>query len=346
MPALYVIREDGEYRIVGAGPDGYEGIAGIVLDLVESGNIKDAQWWLDKILDDIKDDSDFGIRAFRGVWSGVTEEGRGQAAIRKAAAVLLAMSGDEKSIQTLEQLRAKETGALERVQLDKAIAESMAKTKKWADLITVARKISTSNTKLFQDAAFRYFIRGAIGFGNWKELDSTAQEKLKTNAAGNPINDDAIRAQMMAKAALGDSAAAAASAKKLLESRTVTSRDHSLVAWTQIASGTVDAGIVDKLKEQIPKVGPRPTASGLQYAIPLVKVLLQKTDEAQQEFVGLLGRSNEARLSPISWITYAWICRQYGFEGEYQSALEKSRSARSEADPDVQWALYLLNKGR
>jgi hypothetical protein len=215
----------------------------------------------------------------------------------------------------------------------------MLKTKKWAELITIAKRINSSSTKLFEEAAFRYVIKGAIGSKNWRELDAAAQEKIKINAT----NEDAIRAQMMAKAALGDSTAAAASAKKLLDSRLVTARDQTLVAWTQIASGAVDASILDKVKQQIPTAGPRPTASGLQYVMPLAMLALKRTDEAQQDFVGLIGRSNESRLSPISWITYGRICQQYGFENEYQAALEKSRSARREEDTDAQWALFLLN---
>jgi len=68
--------------------------------------------------------------------------------------------------------------------------------------------------------------------------------------------------------------------------------------------------LLDKIKQQAPKVGPRPSTSSLQYALPFTTLVEKKTDEAQQEFIGLLGRSSEARLSPISWIIYGKICQQ------------------------------------
>ena len=51
FPPMFVIKEDGRYRIIGSGPEGWEGIGRLVLDLLAQKNVKAAQWWLDKVVE-------------------------------------------------------------------------------------------------------------------------------------------------------------------------------------------------------------------------------------------------------------------------------------------------------
>jgi hypothetical protein len=106
---MYVIREDGKYKLLGSPPDGLELIGELALELLEKGDTRGAQWWLDKVVANIEPRSDgTGMPAVHALWSGVTPESRGPAAIRLASASLIgAGTGNAKAVQTLQEARAK-----------------------------------------------------------------------------------------------------------------------------------------------------------------------------------------------------------------------------------------------
>ena len=51
LPALFVVKENGGYKLLVGGPGGTEGMGYLVLELLEQKNIKAAHWWLDQLVD-------------------------------------------------------------------------------------------------------------------------------------------------------------------------------------------------------------------------------------------------------------------------------------------------------
>ena len=55
---MYVIREDGKYRVAGIAPDGPEVVGEVVLELLGKNDIKGAQWWMNRVVAGVEPRSD------------------------------------------------------------------------------------------------------------------------------------------------------------------------------------------------------------------------------------------------------------------------------------------------
>jgi hypothetical protein len=333
--SVFVIREDGKYKLIGFPPDEMAIVGELVLELLGKNDLKAAQWWLDQCVRtaDARPDGT-GRPAVHGLWSGVTAASRGPNAIRIAAAALIgAGTGKASAIQTLQDARSKAPLALDKAQIDKALCEAFSKAKKWDELMAAGKRMQSF--KNFSEEGFRYFIRGASGAGNWKEMEVEARKRFDEN----PSNTFAGRSVAIAKTRQGDIAGAAELARKMSEKTGADLTEHLFVAWHEMLTGKPEQKSVDKLKKAGEKAGDNPLYHS---TLAMLQAKTGGVDDAQQSFK--IGIKNAAlgTVSPLSWAAYGELCQQYGFPDEAQSALSQIREPKSDDDGLVGWVLPLL----
>jgi tetratricopeptide (TPR) repeat protein len=326
LPTMYVIPEDGKYRLLGlAGPLGMKALADLVLDLLSKNDLKGAQWWLDKVTHffEVRLDGT-GTQAINALWSGVTPELRGPAAIRVAAASLMgAGTGNEKAVQTLQEARLKAPTAVEKAAVDKAICESLLKASSWTALMEAAKRLEAS--KIYSEEGFRFYIKGASGAWKWPELESEAKARFQ----GNPKNSAAARAVALALARQGNWTGAAEWAHKSEDP--VSAAEASLVlAWSSILAGKPDQTALVELKKAT-------FGQSYRYTQAMLEASLLRPDEAVQTLMAAIGSRDYHRLDPAVWIAYSRICEQYGFPAEAGAALAKARNSEHEGDELSAW---------
>jgi transglutaminase-like putative cysteine protease/tetratricopeptide (TPR) repeat protein len=335
MPPMYTIKEDDGYRFIAAGQDGLEGIGKLVLELVDQKAIKDAQWWLDKVAETVDARSDgTGRPAFVALWSGTTEQLRGPAAIRIAAASLIASSTkDDASVEVLQQARPKAPTALERAQVDKAICEGLAKSARWEDLVVAARRLGTLKT--FSEESFRYLVKGLTGAGRWKELETEALKR----AADNSRNMAAMRAVVTAKLRLGDTTGAMEWVRKITGSDAADEEEREFAAWSEMAAGKANAASLGALQKSQEKVSAKPAH---QYVVAMMQAVLNMPEDAQQTLMQGLVREDYDGLGAAAWAAYGKICDQYGFPEDATEAYARARSVAAKNQDAAAQVLPLI----
>src|SRR5439155_7430114 len=178
FPAVYVAREGGEFRILGYAGN-LSNIGELVLELLESGKITIAQWWLDTVVADLRQGSGLGIGmpAARLLWSGVKPETRGPDAVRLSAASLIGRdSPSQKAIQILQEARARSMDRVERSQIDLALCEGLEKAEQWKELLAVARRLAEN--PLFAGDGFHFIVEAAKALRQWEVLKEEARTRL------------------------------------------------------------------------------------------------------------------------------------------------------------------------
>uniref|UniRef100_Q01QZ8 Uncharacterized protein n=1 Tax=Solibacter usitatus (strain Ellin6076) TaxID=234267 RepID=Q01QZ8_SOLUE len=327
MPAMYTIKEDGQYRLIGSAPEGWEGIGRLLLELADQRKVKDAQWWLDKVVESAEARKDgTGRPAVVGLWSGTTEQLRGSAAIRTSAASLIASSiKDDASLAILQEARAKAPTAVERAQVDKAICEGLAKAGRWEDLVVAARRLGA--VKTFSEESFRYLIKGLAGARKWKELETEALKR----AADNAKNLAAMRAVVLAKVRLGDNAGAVEWIRKITGDNAADREEQEFGAWYLMVAGKASSESLTALQKSREKGSREP---GYQYVLAMMQAVLNMPDEAQQTLMQGVVRDDYGRLSAAAWAVYGKICDQYGFPDDAADAYGRARTSAGK-DPEV-----------
>jgi hypothetical protein len=335
---FWVVREDGEYRLIGVPPLALEGIGALVLELLEKKDLKAAQWWLDDVAAKLEPASDgTGRPALTGLWSGVTEEARGPAAIRIAAATMIgASNGADSARTTLEQARIKAPTEMEKTQIDKAICETLAAAKKWNDLMVAAARLQTS--RHFQEEGFRFYMKAATRAEKWKALETAALKKLETNAD----HVQAMQSVVLAKAKQGDWAGAAQWAKKLSAHKFAGVDEQIYVAWFTMARGAADTNALEALKKAKALTGSDRKHS---YALGMMQAILGMADDAQAALSQAIGGDEIDALPAAAWAIHGKVCAQYGFSNCATSALEKARQlAQPKKDDELIWISTVVEK--
>ncbi len=333
FPAVYVIREGGQYRIL-ASNDSPGAVGKLVLDLLQKNDIKGAQWWLDTVVAQLTSEEDgTGYPAVRSLWSGLTPATRGPRDIELAASSMIGRdSGSETALRILRQVRAKAATDLERAQIDKAICETLRAARNWPELMVAAKRLSTS--KAFPEEGFRYAVQAAAGVRNWTELEALAQQRLKSN----PENVTALRAVVIGRTFEGNRTGAAEATEKVLTLSFAGTEERLFEAWGAMLGGRADQKLLTKLKEE----RSLPDKDSF-YTLAMLQAVLKMPEDAQQS----LNKAIELEYSPDpdvrAWVIYGKVCEQYGFAKEAAAAFSRAKSALHD-DEQAEWALALISR--
>jgi Flp pilus assembly protein TadD len=336
MPAIFVVREDGKYKVIGAGADGAELIGALVLELLAKHDLAGAQWWLDRVAHDVEAHADgTGLPVIKSMWSGVTPESRGADAVRLAAQVLIATStGKAEAIQKLTQARPKAANALDRTLLDKAICESLVKAKNWEGLLPAARQLQAS--RMFSEEGFRYYLMAAKGMRKWPELAAEAKKRYD----GNNSNEAAVKALVLAEAGQGNWTRAAEWAKKIDKNGIFQVEQAETEAWTALIAGSP----TDETLAALHKVKDLAAQQmDYRYTDAMLEAALHKPEEATEALLRGIADEDYFHLHPAAWVAYARICEQYGYPGEAEKAMAMARKTVHDDDDITDWVNALLN---
>ena len=335
MPVMYVVKENGKYRILGTS-DSPEEIGKRVTELLSQKDANAAQWWLDTVVPDLHSDRPDGAGgpAARFLWSGVTPETRGPEAISVAAASLIGpYTGSEGAIQLLRVARSKATVQLVRAQIDLALCESLEKAKKWDELISTARRLGA--IRLFEKDGFRFFVAAATAQERWKELQLEAAERLKSA----PKDAEALEAMTISAIHNGNKQAAADSLSRLTELPYAGPSELQFQAWASMLNGAADPELLAKLVKdsELPEF----STPAFWYALGMLQALLNKPEDAQRSLVNALNGEDWASLDAKPWALAGTIYEQYGLPDAAAAAFAKAR-ASEHSDNTARWALSLI----
>jgi tetratricopeptide (TPR) repeat protein/transglutaminase-like putative cysteine protease len=335
LPVLYVIREDGQYRILGSS-DRPENVGELALELVQRNEIKSAQWWLDRVVADLRPESPDGTGgpAARFLWSGLTEETRGPDAIRVAAASLIGRySVSEKAIQILKDARAKSTNRVERGQLDLALCESLEKAQKWNELLIVAERLAAIHP--FGDDGFRFIVKAETGLGQWKQLRTEADRRLKSA----PGSLTALQAMATSTVHTGNREGAAEYLKQMAASPFGGQKDRLFEAWVSMLVGKADRDLLTRLNHATEFGGQ--ISADYWYTLGMLQVFLDKPEEAQRSLAKALDSDDFAALDARPWALVGKIYERYGLNDAAAVAYRKARSS-PQSNEMAKWAVALI----
>lgn len=179
---LFLTREGDEYRVVAfeqaPGLAGYE-----VLDLLQRGELEGARAWLDLIGDaetaTVDPREPYSGSLFRRFWPAGQED-PGEPAMRLAARVLLATSGDEDAVRdALAPLREAREQAPEsrRKDFDLVSAVALAQIEEWKELRPVAERLIQAEPE--SDLAFSVLMTCLQNLGDSDALERVARQRLE-----------------------------------------------------------------------------------------------------------------------------------------------------------------------
>lgn len=325
IPTMYVMAEDGTYRIAGFAPESMAAIGEVVLGLVSKNKIEPARHLLDQTVSGAGGDwgsrpDGTGVPSIRALWSGMTPELRGANSIRLAAAGMIGLGGGARALPILTEARLKATKAFDRAQIDKAICEALARTNKWSELAAAGKTLEAS--AMFSEEGFRYATQGLAGAKKWAELDLEARKRYQLN----PSNRFALRTVALAKALQGDGPATAEWSRKLAASPLADSEDRMVSAWIALRFGPVNAQTLASLQ----KYGGQGETALYHYTVALLFAALKQPEKAQQALMLGVDSEEYSQLDAVAWAAYARICEAYGFAGESAAALDRARAARTD----------------
>jgi hypothetical protein len=334
MPVMYVVKESGKYRILGTSKNPEE-IGRRILDLVAVKNIKDAQWWLDKVVPDLQSERSDGTGgpAARFLWSGVAPETRGPDAISIAAASLIGpYTGSELAIQSMREARSKANVQLVKAQIDLALCESLEKARKWDELMIIAKRLAGNH--LFERDGLRFMVKVATAQERWKELQAVATQRTKSARQ----DSGALEALIISAIHNGDEAAADGSFAQLAQLPYAGPEELVFEAWASMLRGKPDADVLAKLGKntELPEL----STPAFWYALGMLQAVMNNPEEAQRSLAKALELEDWDTLDAKPWALAGKIYQQYGLEEEATEAFAKARiSALS--DESAKWALSI-----
>ncbi len=349
MPAAYVVKEDGQYRLL-ATADSLENVGKLVLDLLQSNDLESARQWLDLVVTGVfvrrgesktlvsvnvlgagpnGDDSP----AARFLWPGLTEKGRTPAAIRVTAASLVGtFSASEEAIRILKQERQAATNRTDRGNIDLALCQAYAKAGKWNELIASAKDLTASYA--VADKSFAYVVRARTGSKQWTELEQDARAELKTSAE----NARALRAAALAMLHAGNPEKATAYIDRIRKLQFSGKEEHALVAWHALLIGRGDNRLIEDLERDR---GPASMEPDVDYLAGLLQSLAGKADEARRSLVNGLELDDWALLDARAWVLHGKIQEQFGNTDAAAAAFAEAKRRVADNDDSV-WAKRLI----
>lgn len=338
--SFFVIKEDGEYRILGTSAK-TAAVGAHLLDLVNEKNIVAAQWWLDHLLSAVNPlDGNSTMPAMQSFWSGVGEARRGPGPIRLAAASLMgAYEASPRSLEIFRAERLKATTPYDRNMIDIGIAESLASAEQWKELLPVARRLA--NTKAYAQRGLKFAERIAESSSNWNELEGIAARYL----LDDKTNNTAIELVSMARARSGDTRAALEWANKL-ETRAIWGWDPLLLeTWVSIYGNVASDALVQRFLAHSDVKTMGATNADVQFTLAVLQLNMGNLGASIQTLDRAANLERSAVPTARIWLAYSLLCKKLGFPEAAEDAWRFAQSA-DRRQPFVGWVFSLAERDR
>lgn len=311
--SFFVIREDGEYRIL-ASPRGPSPVGEQILARLDAGDIDGARRWLDWMSDSLpprtgRTDDPLEGPVFERFWMRGQEADAGE--IRSAAWALIA--GEKKIADgTAVLVRARENAAEGRkLKYDLALAEAFSTLKQFDKLEPVAQRLVEAEPR--SERAFGYLTLALRETKQWEAWRQAAEERLRRNS-----NDLAAQRSLALLDSLrGDLDSAMTKSFALLQTGEATAEDWNTAAWSGLLAG--------KLNEEVVRAAQQATVLTKSSEYPSLHTLaavyaeLGRAAEARQVFLQAMEVGGREEPGPNDWYVLGRIAEEYGL---VEAALE------------------------
>jgi len=307
--SFFVLREDGQYRILdtssGTG-GGLEGVGDEVLERVTKGDLPGARRLLDWAREEQPlggGDDPLAGRAFPRFWTKGQQGDRD--AVRYAAAALVAFGSrdNDKAIAILREGREKAASDEARASFDLALAQGLTKSKKYADALPVAQRLAGSLPE--SATAFTLLASVQVKLKMWQECERVAAERLKRL----PDDPDTIRVQMRLAEAQGNIEKAQQFGRKLATMGKATPGDLNEVAWDALVRGFVDADAIEAAQRAA--LLSHSGSFAILHTLASLYADVGKTTEARQVLLQAMDVGGLEEPNEESWYVFGRIAEQF-----------------------------------
>lgn len=335
---FYVVKEGGQYRILGVSPS-LAGVGSEALERAEKGDLAGARRLLDFVREEqtpVGGDDPFAGPAFPSFWTKGQQGDR--ESIRYAAAAMLAAGAREngKAVSVLLEGREKAASEAERNKFDLALAKAYMSSKKYAELLPVAQRLTAASTE--STTAFVLLIYAERGLKQWQQCDDAIRERLRRL----PDDPAAIRMEMMVEEAEGEIEKAQQSGRKLVALGKATTTDLNNLAWYSLFRGPVDADALQAAQRSVLM-----SHSSSPYALHTLASLyaeVGKTREARQVLLQAMDVKGVEEPEADHWYVCGRIAEQFGVR---EAAVADYRKLKPPDAADASpVATYLLAQAR
>lgn len=302
----YVVKEDGEYKLLAVSPM-IGSLARAALADLDAGDVEGARQWLDwarleqRVVN--AEDPLVGLTLSR-FWSAGSQADA--ADMRSAAAMLLADSGLSKdALPLLVKARATARTDTEKLALDLALARGYQDQAQWAKLEEVSGRLVAAWPT--SGMAFHYLQWARIQQKRWAEVEAAASERL----ARMPDDVTATRVRVESADARGAFAEMLAVMEPVIAGPRATSIEYNEYAWMTLLRRPVSEKAVEIARQAYDETQGRESA--IAHTLACVYAATGKPREARDLLLKGMSRVGTAdKLDDSSWFGFGMIAEAYG----------------------------------
>ncbi|HEV7669853.1 MAG TPA: DUF3857 domain-containing protein [Thermoanaerobaculia bacterium] len=312
---VFVVREEGEYRLLGDNKD-WPPVGRLVLELAAAGKLDDARRWLDWVRDEVKDDEDrdpYGRAPFARLWSA--GQAGDLAAIRAAAAVLLVATREndtkanpstraaiEEGLARIAELRPAATGDTA-VALDLATWNGLETLERWSDLAALLERLVDEQPGSDRALYALFFAQRRNGHAE------DIAPRLEARRAKSP-NDPTV-ARLLADLAeiQGDIPRSLDLTRALVDRGKPEAEDFNRLAWDQLFQAPVhEQALTDAARaSEMSKHSDR----SILHTLASVYAELERPAEAYRVLLQSLAAGDQ-KPAPFDWYVFGRMAETYG----------------------------------
>ncbi len=335
--SFYVVKEDGEYRILTVAP--MVGPLGLMaLERIDAGDFAGARRWLDWARLELRagnsEDPLEGPAFARGWTVGAEAD---LAAARSAAAMLLAdCAHGERALPLLLVARAAAVSATDKLSLDLALAKAHLELSHWRELQEVAtRLVKAVPTSAL---AFRYQQWAGIQLQQWDAVEAASRERLAR------LPDDSIAREMLVHRAeaRGRYREIPVIMQPLIDSGRATAADYNQYAWTALLTQPVPDAAVEAARMAYDETQGRSFA--IAHTLACVYAASGKPREARDLLLKGMEQLNIDKPDDSAWYGFGLVAEAYGdaeSARDYYAHVQKPRKGVIQAS-----SVYAMSQAR
>ncbi len=327
---IFVLREDGQYRLLGNNED-WAPVGRRILELADAGQLDDARQWLDWARDEIEDTESvdpYAQEPFVRLWT--TGQKGDLPAIRAAATVLLLASNDlkvgtalrasiENALKAIAALRPAAQGDVA-LALDVATWRSLVRLERWGELYPLLERLADA-----EPGSDRALVALAVAARNLKR-SAKIVPRIDARLAKNP--NDLVAARLLADAAEreGDLTRSMTLTRALVDRGKGEAHDWNRLAWDQLFETKVperalaDASRASEMAEHSDRA--------ILHTLASVYAELERPAEAYRVLLQSI-EAGDHKPDTADWYVFGRMAETYGLPDQaraYYSRVEKSET--------------------
>ena len=319
--SFYVVKEDGQYRILTVAPM-VGPVALMALERIEAGDFGGARRWLDWARLELRggnSEDPLEGPAFARAWTVGVEADLTRAKL--ATALLLAdTSMGEQALPLLVEARRISDNATDKLSLDIALAKAYLDLGRWKELQQVAgRLVAAVPTSA---VAFRYQQWAGIQLQQWAAVEAASHERLRH------LPDDSVAREMLVSSAeargrFGDIPVIM---QPLIDSGRATASDYNQYAWTALLTQPVSEQAVEAARMAYDESQGRNSA--INHTLACVYAASGKPREARDLLLKGMEQVGIDKPDDSAWYGFGLVAEAYGdaeSARDYYSHVQKPR---------------------